>query len=159
LYFPGHDDFVGPFAAVTFRLPFPGGIDADFGAEAEHGRGMVQDVDWTFGEHQVAFGIDVAEGMQRHFVRVVHVDVLVHDDYALGEHHLSEPPDPAHDLTSMPWITFVDRDDGAVVEDAFPGQIHVHHFAHQGLHHGQKDALGSFAQIAIFLGRLADDGG
>src|SRR5262249_32624909 len=80
------------------------------------------------------------------------------DHYAeLGEHELSQPPDGAHDFAGVTGVTLINRYDGAVVEDSFPGQIHIRNLRHQELNHGQEDALGGLAHVTVLLRRLSDD--
>ncbi len=90
---------------------------------------------------------------------VLHVDVFVDHDDALGEHGLAERPDGVHHFARLAGIGLADGDDHQVVKDAFDGKIDVDNFGDGELHQRQENALDGFAHPGVFHGRLADDGG
>jgi len=51
---------------------------------------MVQGIDWSQRELNVAFRIYVVEDFERDIRQVLNIDVLIHDNDAFGEHGLSE---------------------------------------------------------------------
>ena len=63
---------------------------------------------------------------QRDVAEILHVDVFIDDDDALGEHGLAQRPDRVHHLAGLSRVRLLDRDDHQVVEDAFDRQVDVH---------------------------------
>ena len=93
---------------------------------------MVEHVVRPVGDHDVALGIDVVEHAPRDLGDVVHVDVLVDDEDALGEHELPHAPQRVHDLAPVQRVLLVDGDDRHVVEHALDRQVLVDEL---GQHH------------------------
>src|SRR5712691_4831697 len=119
---------------------------------------MVERIDRTKGELNVAFGIDVIEDLECDVGDVLRVDVLVHHDDALGEHRLPQRPDGVHHFPRLPRVRLLDRDQHQVVEDAFDWQVYVHDLGDGELHQRQEDAYDGLAHPAIFHRRFADYG-
>src|SRR6185436_5038167 len=63
-----------------------------------------------------------------------------------------------HDLSRMPWIPFVDRNDHQVVEDALGGKMHVDDLGDGFSDEREEDALARKPKIEVFHRWNADDG-
>ena len=120
---------------------------------------MVERVDGAESELDVAFGIDVVEDFEGDVGDVLHIDVFVDHDDALGEHGLAERPDGIHHFAGLSGIGLADGNDHQVVKDAFDGKIDVDQFRDGEAHQREEDALDGFAHVGVLHGRLADDGG
>ena len=118
---------------------------------------MIERVDRTQRELNVALGIDVVGHAQHHFADVLHVAVFIHHDDALGKHRLPQRPDGVHHLARLARIALADRHQHQVVKDRLDGQMNVDDFRNRHLHRGQKDALHGLAHPRIFHRRLAHD--
>src|SRR5215468_6477912 len=79
-----HLNFAGPRPGETFGLPLSGSIDPHFGAKIRQAGRVVELVDRTQHELNVAFRIDVVQHLPRDSVDVANVDIPIHDDYAFG---------------------------------------------------------------------------
>src|SRR5262249_15392058 len=119
----------------AFRGPFARGVYAHLGAVVREARGVVERIDGTEGELDVALGVNVVQDFERHFTDVLHIHVLIDNENALGRHRLTQTPDAAHHLAGLPGIGLADGDDHQVVKDAFDGHVDVDQFgdgeAHQ----------------------------
>src|SRR5579863_85270 len=153
-----HDNFIGPRAREALAGPLARGIDAHFRPEVWQPAGMVERIDRTEGELDVALRIDVVEDLQCHIGQILHVNIFIHDDDALREHGLSERPDGIHHFARLTGVRLLDRDDHQVMEDAFDRQIDVDQLRDGQLHQRQENTLDRLAHVGIFLRRLADDG-
>ena len=125
LGFVVHHDGIGPFTLEAFTAPLSGRIDAHLGTEAHDGRGMVQDIHGPFDEDGIPFGIDMVADDPGDFGKILHIDVMIHNDQNLGKHHLAEAPQSVHHLARMGRIFFLDRNNRQVMKDAVHRQIHV----------------------------------
>ena len=119
---------------------------------------MVQDIDRPFDEEHVPFRIDVVAGDPGDFSEIVDIDIMIHDDDDLGEHHLAQPPEAVHDLARVGGIFLFDRDDGEVVKDAVRREIDIHDLRKCQAQQRQKDPLRGLAQVNVLHGRSPDDG-
>ena len=120
---------------------------------------MVERIDGAEGELNVALGIDVVEDFECDLADVLHVDVFIYHDNALGEHRLPQRPDGVHHFARLTGVRLLDRDQHQVVEDALDWQVDVHDLRDGELHQRQEDAFHSFTHPTVFHWRLADNRG
>src|ERR1035438_1147552 len=120
---------------------------------------MVERVDRSKCELNVALRIDIIQRLKRDVGDVLHVDVFVDHDDALSEHRLTERPDSVHYFASLSRIGLANRNDHQVMEHAFDWEIDVDELRNGQLHQRQKNAFDSFAHPSVFLRRLADHRG
>ena len=119
---------------------------------------MVEHVGGAFGHDDVARRVHVGADAECHFAQVADVHVGVHDDDALGEHHLAHAPKAVHQLHGMVGELFLHRHDHHVMERAFRRQAHVHQFREVHFEHRQEQPHAGIAEIEILHRRTADDG-
>src|SRR5438309_5030221 len=105
-----HQDFIRPGTREAFARPLSGSIDAHLRAVIRQAGSVVERIDRSERELYVALGSDVVEDLQGDIADVLHVDVFVHDDDALGEHRLAERPDCVHYFACLARIGLPDRD-------------------------------------------------
>src|ERR1051326_8431421 len=119
---------------------------------------MVERIDWSQRELNIALRIDVIQNPQRHISEILHVDIFIHHYDAFREHRLPERPDGVHHFARLAGIGLPDRNNHQVVEDALNWQVDVNQFRDRELHHRQEDAFDRLAHVSVFLRRLADNG-
>ena len=68
-----HGDLVGPGTGEAFAGPLACGVDAHLGAEVRQARGVVERINRSEGELNVALRVDVVQHLQRDFADVLHV--------------------------------------------------------------------------------------
>ena len=119
---------------------------------------MVERIYRTHRELDIAFGIDIVQNFQRDVRNILHVDVFIHHDDALGEHRLPQRPDGVHHFACLTRIGLANGNNHQVVKHAFDRHIQVYQFGDGQLHQRQENALDRLPHPGIFLWRLADDG-
>ena len=120
---------------------------------------MVEDIDWAADEFHVALGVAVGEEVEEDIGLAVNVHVLVDHNNELGEAHLTGTPDGMHDPAGLHGVLLPDFHKHAVVEGAGKRQVVIDDVGHDGFQQWQENALGGFAEVVVFHGGLADDGG
>src|SRR5688500_19432426 len=75
-----HDDGLGPLPFKTFATPFSRSINTKLRAVAQSRRRVIENVDRSFDEYRVAFGVDMIAGDPHHLGKIVHVYVMIHQD-------------------------------------------------------------------------------
>src|SRR5438132_12742065 len=86
LRFLVHHYLIRPGTREPFARPLAGGVDAHFGAEVGQARRMLELIDRTQHELNVALRVDVIESLPGNLAQVVYVDVVIDNHNALGEH-------------------------------------------------------------------------
>ena len=79
---------------------------------------MIELVERPLADPDVALRIDVGAEVEEDVLVVMRIDLLVHDDDALGQAEHAQAPDGACHLARLVGEVFVNRDDDAVVEGA-----------------------------------------
>ena len=103
-----HPDGIRPVAIKSFTGPLPGGIDAHLGTEAHHRSSMVEHIDGPLHEDDVALGIDVVAHDPGDLGKILHIDVMIHNQQNFAKHHLAQAPQSVHYLPRVPRILFFD---------------------------------------------------
>ena len=96
-----HFDHGGPGAVEAFGLPFARGVDAHLGTVVRQARGVIERIDGTESELDVALRVDVVRYSEDNLSNVLHVAILIHHDDAFGEHGLAERPDGVHHFARL----------------------------------------------------------
>src|SRR6185312_12967944 len=107
-------------------------------------------VDGAERELDVALRVDVVQYFERDLADVLHVDVFIDHEDALGGHCLAERPYAVHDFARLAGIGFLDRHDHQIVEDAFDGQIDVNDLRNGEPHQRQENARDGTAHPCVF---------
>ena len=110
------------------------------------------------------FNVSTEVAMREHrfedTLNIMHINVIAinHDD-DLGPRHLPSAPDGVHHPSRLQRILLIDLDHGAIVEAAKQRQVVVFNIVNQRFEQREKNALGCFAEVVIFLRRKTDNRG
>src|ERR1700674_67997 len=154
-----HQNLIRPGTRESFAGPFAGGIDAHLRSVVGQAGSVVERIDGPQHELNIALRIDVVEHLERDLADVLHVDVFVDHENALGEHSLTERPDRIHHFARLSRIRLLDGNDHQIMIDTFNGKVDVDDFRDGEFHERKKNALDRFTHPPIFHRRLAHDGG
>ena len=128
----------------------------NLGAEGEVGARVVEGVDRSVDDHDVALRVDVREGPPGGLRHVLHVHVGVEDDERLGLRHLAGAPEAVHQLLRVAGVLLAHPDEAEVVERPLDRHRHVEHLGEDELEHRQEEPLGRLAEPLVLDRRRAD---
>ncbi len=118
---------------------------------------MIEMVERTLRDQDVALRVDVRRDAEEHVRVVVDVHIRVDHDDRLRQREHPEPPQRVHDLLRMARKRLADGDDDAVVESARDRQVVVDDLGKRHADGRQEDPLRRLAEPRVLGRRLADD--
>ena len=117
---------------------------------------MVEHVERTAAEEQVALHVHIAADGVRQGIPVPDIALPVDDQQEFVEHHLSGTPQGVGHLEGLPLVLLADPGDGEIVAHALLGKVQVLDFGRDGQLDGrQEDLLRGFLDILVLHRRDA----
>ncbi len=120
---------------------------------------MVERIQRAIREFEIALCIDVVEYPPGDHRKILERNVIVDHYNQLCVHELAHAPEKMHNLARLAGVALADRDEHAVMEDAFERHVDVRNLRAELLKEGQKEPFGRLGKETVFFGRNADDGG
>ena len=145
---------------MRLAVPFVGGVQPHFAAQARYRRGKIQVINGRiFNQYGIAYRVHAGGHGPDHFLPVAGVDVLVDHNDEFCVHELTQnAPEPEHDPFGVSGVLFADGDDSQSVAAPFRGQVEVNDFRQLAFKQRYKNLIQGDTQHGRFVGGLAGVG-